>query len=219
MTDQTLTRLRAADPVSATTPAGAEALFDRIVLTAPDRRLDRAPRRRHRRPVVVLLTALLACALLTSAAYGISSLLGDIIGGPTVKSEYAAAQKHLTLPLGDTWPELHWPPNSVTSRGAGGSFAVAHAQVAWECYWAATIRSGDLAGQRRAKAALADLMANNVVIAPEGAPENWAPPQAADTPLEVFADDGGYQYKQRMYAEAAAGDPSRIAQSCKANSP
>jgi hypothetical protein len=33
----------------------------------------------------------------------------------------------------------------------------------------------------------------------------------------VFADDGGYQFKQRAYAEAAAGNPRLLQQSCRAN--
>jgi hypothetical protein len=218
MTDHTLNRLRAANPFPAATTADAEGLFDRIVLAPPDRRLART-RRRSRRPVLVLVAALVACGLLASAAYGISGWIGHIIGGPTVKAEYAAAQKQLTMPPGYKWPPLNWPSNSVTSRGAGGAFAVSLDQDAWECYWADAIRSGDVGGQQHAKAALDDLMTNHIVIAPAGAPENYTPPQSSRTPTLAFADDGGYQYKQRMYSEAAAGKPKLLEQSCRANGP
>jgi hypothetical protein len=55
------------------------------------------------------------------------------------------------------------------------------------------------------------------VIAPEGASENWTPPQSAKTPTAAYADDGGYQLKLRMYAEASAGHPQLLEQSCRAN--
>jgi hypothetical protein len=89
-----------------------------------------------------------------------------------VNSEHAEAQGHLSLPPASSWPELSFPSDSVTSRGARGSFAVSIAQSAWECYWVWAIRDGDAAGQRRAHAALGTLMANNIVIAPNGASEN-----------------------------------------------
>ena len=218
MTDQTLNRLSAANPFPAGTSVDADALFDRIVLTSPDRRLASTPRR-QRRTALVLVTAVIACGLLASAAYGISTLLGDVIGGPTVKAEYLEAQKQLTLPPGYTWPRFHWPQHTVTSRGAGGGFAVGADQGAWECYWVRAIHAGDVAAGRRAHYALDDLLTNHAVVAPAGASENWAPPNAEDTPLQVFADDGGYQYKQRMYADAAAGKPQRLEQSCRVNGP
>ena len=61
-------------------------------------------------------------------------------------------------------------------------------------------------------------MTNHVVIAPKGASENWSPPQTG-VPTATYADDGGYQYKQRAYAEAAAGNPQLLEQSCRANAP
>jgi hypothetical protein len=219
MTDHTLNRLRAANRFPAATAVDAEALFDRIVLTPPDRRLAR-PQRHYRRPAVVLVAAVVACGLLASAAYAISDWFGGhIIAGPTVKAEYSAATKQLTMPPGYEWPPLHWPSNSVTSRGAGGSFAVSLDQDAWECYWVDAIHSGDAAGQRRAKVALDDLMKNHIVVAPAGSPEDYTPPRSSQTPTLAFADDGGYQHKQRMYAEAAAGRPDLLEQSCKANGP
>ncbi len=218
MTDDTLNRLSAANPFRPATTVDADALFVRIVLTPPDRRLEGTPRR-HRRPALVLILAVVACGLLASGAYAISSLWGGVIGGPTVKAEYAAAQKQLTLPPGYTWPALNWPPHSVTSRGAGGSFAVANDQEDWECYWVAAIKEGDTAAQERAHAALVDLMTNHIVIAPLGASEDWSPPAAESTPTMVYARDGGYHFVQRMYALAAAGKPGLLAQSCRANGP
>jgi len=107
----------------------------------------------------------------------------------------------------------------VTSPGGGGAFAVSIDQDAWECYWVDSIHSGDAAGQQRAHAALDDLMKNNIVVAPAGAPEDYSPPGATEKPIVAFADDGGYQHKQRMYAEAAAGHPQQLEQSCRANGP
>jgi hypothetical protein len=218
MTDHALNRLRAANPFPATAAVQAENLFERIVLAPPDRRLVRT-NRHYRRPVLVLAAALVACGLLASGGYAISGWISHIIDGPTVQAEYTAAQKQLVMPPGYRWPPLNWPKNSVTSRGAGGAFAVSIDQDAWECYWVDKIHSGDIAGERRANAALDDLMANHIVIAPTGSPEDYTPPQSARTPTLAFADDGGYQYKQRMYAEAAAGRPRLLEQSCRANGP
>jgi hypothetical protein len=218
MTDDTLNRLSAANPCRAATTVDADALFDRIVLTSPDRRLE-GKRRPRRRTALVLVTAVVVCGLLASGAYGISSLLGGVIDGPTVKSEYLKAQQQLTLPPGYAWPPLHWPAHSVTSRGAGGSFAVAVDQGMWECYWVGAIKDGDVAAGSRAHAALDDLLSNHVIIAPNGASENWSPPSAESAPTEVFADDGGYQIAQRTYAEAAAGNPRLLQESCRANGP
>ena len=97
--------------------------------------------------------------------------------------------------------------------------AVSLDQDAWECYWVDAIHSGDAAAGQRAEDVLNGLMANHIVIAPAGAPEDYTPPQSARTPTLAYADDGGYQYKQRMYAEAAAGRPQLLEQSCKANGP
>jgi hypothetical protein len=165
------------------------------------------------------VAAVVVCGLLASGAYGISSLLGGVIGGPTVKSEYVRAQQQLTLPPGHAWPPLHWPANTVTSVGAGGGFAVEVDQGMWECYWVGAIKDGDAAAGQRAHAALDDLLANHAVVAPSGASETWAPANAESTPTMVFADDGGYQFKQRAYAEAAAGKRKLLEQSCRANGP
>jgi hypothetical protein len=216
-TDLAFDRLRAANPFSPATTVDVDALFDRITSSAPDRRLRTSPRR-HYRPMVVLAVVLAVVAVLASTAVALSGWIGDIIGPSEVQSEFAKAESRLTLPPGYTWPKLHFPSDSVTSRGAGGSFAVNMAQSAWECYWVESIRNHDLAGQRRAHAALTDLMTNHVVIAPAGASENWSPPQTG-TPIATYADDGGYQYKQKMYADAAAGNPQLLEQSCRANAP
>ena len=56
----------------------------------------------------MLVAAVVACGLLASAAYAISGWLGGhIIAGPTVKAEYVAAQKQLTLPPGYEWQRFH----------------------------------------------------------------------------------------------------------------
>lgn len=220
MTDHILNRLAAANPYTVSTRVDADALFERIVLEPGDSRFARTQRPRYRRRALVLVAAIVACGLLASVAYGISSLLGGkSIGGPAVKAEYAAAEKQLTLPPGYNWPPLDWSPNSVTSPGGGGAFALFFDQDAWECYWVGAIHSGDQTAQRRARAALDDLMKNHVVLAPKGASEDWSPPQATDIPIEVYGDRGSYQYTLRTYAEAAAGKPHLLEESCRANGP
>ena len=62
-------------------------------------------------------------------------------------------------------------------------------------------------------------MTHRILIAPAGASENWSPPASTPWPSLVYADDGGYQFKQRTYAQAAAGDARMLRQSCRANSP
>jgi hypothetical protein len=89
--------------------------------------------------------------------------------------------------------------------------------AAWECYWVSAIRSHDVAAEQRAHDELSTLLRDNVVIAPKNAAENYAPPYDPHHPLAVFADDGGYQYKEGIYAEAAAGNPHRLIESCTAN--
>jgi hypothetical protein len=162
--------------------------------------------------------ALAATAILATTAFAVANWFGDVVKPPVTKQEYKTAQSELTLPPGATWPELNVDPNSVTSRGGGGSSAVMIAMGSWECYWADAIRSGDEQAQQRAHAELNSLFANHVVIAPAGASENWFPTGHA-FPVVAFADDGGYQYKQQMYADAAAGRPKSLLQSCRANGP
>lgn len=214
--DTAFRRLRAANPIPHPPAADGEALFDRVVAAAPDARLVRG-RRSVRRPILVLAVVVVLAAVLASTAPALSDWIGDIIGQEQVNSEYAEATEQLTLPPGYEWPRLRYPANSVTSRGAGGSSAVLIAQAAWECDWARAIEERDVAAQTRAQAALADLLANHIVVAPEGVSENWSPRRTEGRPLAVYADDGGYEHKQRMYAAAAAGDVGLIEQSCRAN--
>jgi hypothetical protein len=200
-TDSVFARLRAANPY-------------------PDAPRVAQPRalRRYRRPAVVLALALLAVAVLASTAFAISQWIGgDVVKPDVTKVEYERAQRELALPPGYTWPMLRLDPNSVTTRGGGASYAVLIAQNRWECYWAAAIRRGDAAAARRGGAEAKSLLRNNVVIAPAGASENWAPPATPGRPTATFADDGGYEWKQQMYALAAAGKPQRLFQSCVAN--
>ena len=80
------------------------------------------------------------------------------------------------------------------------------------------IKSGDRQAGQQAHTELDSLLANHAVIAPAGASENWSPTDHA-FPVVAFADDGGYQWKQQMYADAAAGHPQNLIQSCRANGP
>ena len=98
----------------------------------------------------------------------------------------------------------------MTSPGAGGGHAVLISQNAWECYWVKAIRNGDTAAQRRAHIELSTLLANNILVAPVGAPEDWRPPNPPDVPYAVFAHDGGLNWVRHTYELAAAGDPRRL---------
>lgn len=216
-TENTFSRLRAANPVTAAPAVEADALFDRIVsLPAEARRPARA---RPSRRMLVLVAVALVAAIVASTAVALSHwVFGDVVHAPVSRAEYRRAQTILELPPGFTWPAIQFRADTVMVRGGGGSMAVSIDQSAWECYWVGAIRRGDTAEAGRSHHVLDDLMKNRIGIAPEGAPENWAP-AGASFPFLVYADDGGYQFKQRMYAEAAAGKPALLDQSCRANGP
>lgn len=213
----TLAYLRRLNPVpEAPSVEGAE-LFERIVSLPREER--QAPRRSAaRRRVALVAVGLVVMALLATTALAISGWFGDVVKPPVTKQEYRNAQDALTLPPGATWPELNVDPNSVTTRGGGGAYAVMIALGSWECYWVDAIKSGDQKAQATSHAELNALLADHAVIAPAGASENWAPTGHA-FPVVAFADDGGYQFKQKMYADAAAGHPANLIQSCRANGP
>lgn len=215
--DSTFAYLRRLNPVPQAASVDGAALFEQITSLPQDER-PTARRSPNRRRVALVAVALAATAILATTAFAVANWFGDVVKPAVTKQEYKTAQSELTLPPGVTWPELNVDPNSVTSRGGGGSSAVMVAMGSWECYWADAIKSGDEQAQQRAHAALNSLFANHVVIAPAGASENWFP---TDHPFPVvaFADDGGYQYKKNMYADAAAGRPKQLFQSCRANGP
>jgi len=217
MNDSTLAYLRRMNPVPEAASADGAELYDRITSLPQDEPL-RTRRSPYRRRVALVAIGLVVMALLATTALAISGWFGDVVKPPVTRQEYRNAQEVLTLPPGATWPELNVDPNSVTSRGGGGSSAVMIAMGSWECYWAGAIKSGDEQAQQRAHAELNSLFANHVVIAPAGASENWFPTGHA-FPVVAFADDGGYEYKQQMYADAAAGRPKSLFQSCRANGP
>ena len=218
MTTPALTRLRRANPVAPAVAADTSDLFERIVASPGDPRLAARPIRCRNRLAIVVL-AMVALAAIGSSAYALT----DWNGAPPVKPkvtrhEYLQAQHQLTLPPGETWPKLHVPADSVTAPGAGGGHAVLVSQIAWECYWAHSIRIGNVAAQQRAHTELETLFANNVRVAPAGASENWSPRIPPKVPTLYYADDGGYQRDQAMFAAAAAGHPAELIQSCRANS-
>ena len=217
MNDSTLAYLRRMNPVPEAASADGAELYDRITSLPQDEPL-RTRRSPYRRRVALVAIGLVVMALLATTALAISGWFGDVVKPPVTRQEYRNAQDVLTLPPGATWPELNVDPNSVTSRGGGGSSAVMIAMGSWECYWAGAIKSGDEQAQQRAHAELNSLLHDHVVIAPPGASENWAP-STAQFPVAAFADDGGYQMKQAMYADAAAGHPHSLIQSCRANGP
>jgi len=215
--DSTLAYLRRLNPVPEAVPVDGAELYDRITSLPQDEQRP-AGRAFRRRRLVLVAVGLIVMALLATTAFAISGLFTDVVKPPVTKQEYRNAQDVLTLPPGATWPELNVPSNSVTTRGGGGSYAVTIAMTKWECYWVDSIRSGDEQAQQQAHTALDSLLADYAVIAPAGASENWAPTGHA-FPVVAFADDGGYQYKQKMYADAAAGHPKELIQSCRANGP
>jgi hypothetical protein len=214
--DSTLAYLRRLNPVPKAASVDGADLFERITSLPRDERPAR--RSATRRRVALVAVGLADMALLATTAFAVANWFGDVVKPAVTKQEYKTAQSELTLPPGVTWPELNVDPNSVTSRGGGGSSAVMIAMGSWECYWADAIRSGDEQSQQWAHAELNSLFANHVVIAPAGASENWFPTGHA-FPVVAFADDGGYQYKQQMYADAAGGRPKSLLQSCRANGP
>ena len=216
-TDSVMRRLAAANPYPHDAAAAREELFAQIVAQPA---AAQPVRKTYRRSLVVAVAALVAVAVLASTAFAISQWLGgDVVKPDVTRAEYREAQRELALPPGATWPVLHVAPNTVTSRGGGGGFAVAIAQNAWECYWVRTIREGDRAAGVRAHAQLESLLHDYVIVAPTGASENWSPPAESSRPQAVYARDGGYEWVRDTYALAAAGHPQRLAQRCVANSP
>jgi hypothetical protein len=215
-TDPTLLRLRAANPFSDVRTDGAE-LFAQITALTPDVSVNRS---RRYRPILVFGLAFVVVALLASTAFAISQwVVGDAVKPDVTQSEYRQAQHELTLPPGASWPVLHIDPNSVTGRGAGGGHAVLIAENAWECYWVQAIRRRDTAAQSRAHAELNALFRNNAIVAPPDASENWTPPNPPNRPFAVFAADGGYEWLREGFAQAAAGNPARLIDTCRANAP
>jgi hypothetical protein len=216
-------RLRAAAPAPVELDIDRDALFHRIVAgpSAPGR-TARPPRRPRRRLAIVAGLAA-AAALTAGTAFAVGGLLGWHTDNSLLQSPrewrklYRDATRELTLPPGMRWPYRTLAPNTVTSHNEPGGMAVGIAQVSWECYWTAAIRAGDTAAARRSQAALADIVRHHIVVAPAGSPENVAPPAGTRPPFEIYASDGGLGYVKRAYARAAAGDPSGIAQSCRAN--
>ena len=215
--DSTFAYLRRLNPVPQAASVDGAELFEQITSLPQDERAA-ARRSPNRRRIALVAVALAATAILATTAFAVANWFGDVVKPSVTRQEYRNAQDELALPPGVTWPALNVDPNSVTSRGGGGSSAVMIAMSSWECYWVDAIKRGDEQAQQRAHAELNSLFANHVVIAPAGASENWFP-TGHPFPVVAFADDGGYEYKQQMYADAAAGRPKQLFQSCRANGP
>ena len=210
-------RLAEANPVPRPPAVEASGLFTEITSLPPDPRV-RPRRAGRRRLVVILAAALLAVAVLSSTAFAVTRLV-EWVKPPVTKKEYVKAQTELRLPRGYTWPKLHIEGNSVTAPGAGGGDAVMAAMWAWEDYWVKAIRTGDSAAQQQAHDELLTLLNDNVIIVPEGASENWSPPDPPEAPFAQFADDGGVEMLRKAFDEAAAGRPKRLEQIGRVNAP
>jgi hypothetical protein len=217
-TDPVFERVRRANPVPAPQSKSDRRLFTRITSSPGDPRLVHQQKPLRGRRGVVVAIAIGVTAVAASTALAVSQWHhAPIVGQPVTKQEYLDAQQSLELPPGATWPEFKIEPNTVTGRGGGASRAVMVSQHAWDCYWVAAIRSNDVAGQQRAHAQIEKLLAHNIIVAPSGAPEDWAPSPEPKVPYAVWADDGGLQFFKAAYAAAAAGKPGQLIQTCRAN--
>jgi hypothetical protein len=219
-------RLRSARPALADSPIDSDALFAAITSTPRDRSFEPAPdQRRSRRRLLVAAVVAVALVLTagTALAGPISQLLGwheetQLVNNPRQwRALYHAATRQLTLPPGQSWPYRTLAPNTTTGISEAGGMAVGISQARWECYWVKAIRDNDVPAQRQSQAALADIVAHHILVAPPGSSENVAPPAGSKPPFEIFASDGGIQYVKKMYADAAAGHPATLIQSCRAN--
>jgi hypothetical protein len=209
-------RLRNAAPAAPSPIRDRDAVFAGIVAGQGDTAVATRIRlsRPARRKLTIVLVALAIAALTAATALG-TNFLGwhdetAIIDSPQQwETLYRAATRELTLPPGQSWP------HRTLSQPGGEAVAISRAR--WECYWGSAIRSGDTAAQTRAQAALADINANHTLVAPDGSSENVAAPSNIKGPYEIFANDGGIQFVKKMYADAAAGRPAMLFQSCRAN--
>jgi len=219
-------RLRNAAPAAASPVLDREALFASIVARPGDPALaTRVRRPRSTRRKLTIAAIVIAIAALTAGTALATGFLGwhdetAIIQKPhRWQALYRAATRKLTLPPGETWPDRTLPPHTITGISQPSGVAVFISQLRWECYWGEAIRSNDGAGQRLAQAALADIVANHVLVAPAGSSENVAPPSNLNGgPFEIYADDGGFQFVKKAYADAAAGKPAMLFQICRINS-
>jgi hypothetical protein len=203
-----------------------DALFAQIVATAQDHEQPQMSRSGRRRLAIGCIAVAVLC-LTAGTAFAVTgfNLFGwhtdtTIVNNPREWQRlYHDATRELTLPPGEHWPDRTLPPDSVTSRTGPAGTAVAISQTAWECYWVDAIRHGDGTAGQQAHAALDDLLAHHVLVAPPGSPENVAPPAGTKPPFEIYASDGGIQFVRKMYRDAAGGHPATLIQSCRANGP
>lgn len=203
-----------------------DALFAQIVATAQDHEQPQMSRSGRRRLAIGCIAVAVLC-LTAGTAFAVTgfNLFGWHTDTTIVKNPrewqrlYHDATRELTLPPGEHWPDRTLPPDTVTSRTGPAGTAVAISQTAWECYWVGAIRRGDGTAGRQAHAALDDLLAHHIVVAPPGSPENVAPPAGTKPPFEIYASDGGIQFVRKMYRDAANGHPANLIQSCRANGP
>jgi hypothetical protein len=219
-------RLRNAAPAAPSPTIDRDALFAGIVARPGDPDIvSRARLTRPTRRKLMIAAVAFAIATLTVGTAVATGILpwhdvkhSELVTTPKQwEALYSAATRELTLPPGQSWPHRTLAPNTVTGMSQPGGEAVAISRGRWECYWGKAIRSGDTTAQASAQAALADINANHTLVAPDGSSENVAAPSNIKGPYEIFANDGGIQFVTKMYADAAAGRPAMLFQSCRAN--
>ena len=221
--DSIMVRLRRANPVPETPAAGNNDLFDRITALpqeAPVGERREGPTRRQRRGLVLVLAAVIA-ALLASTAFAISQWLGgDVVEPPVTRQEYFDAQKQLVLPPGVRLAEARrrsrrqLRDDPRRRRRPGGPHRDERVGVLLGG------RDPSRATPRRGSEHTTNSTASSRPTCSRlrRAPRRTGCPRLFPTvPFATFAHDGGLDWIREGYDRAAAGHPGRVAQSCRAN--
>jgi hypothetical protein len=202
VSDDLMTRLRAADPAPAEHDANDDALLAQIL--ASDRGAP-APRRRTRRRRVLILVPVAALLVAGAAFAGLKVVGGGASTANQVRDDYAVVTKSIPLPPGYRWPGLNLEDDSVYGNPAALVYAAGQAECAWWDAWLVARAHGDRTAQ---DAALRGSI-HNLAISPrhpEGASENVG-----------GLDSGTVAYRQRLIRSARADNPTPIRRELKLN--